>query len=43
MLSGVSALLGEQLSPRGIWVWRVVAQGHLMSGIFNIEFNDIAS
>jgi hypothetical protein len=29
VLSGVSALLGDQLSPCGIWVWRAVAQGQL--------------
>ena len=29
VLSGVSALLGDQLSPGGIWVQRSVAQGQL--------------
>jgi hypothetical protein len=29
VLSGVSALLGDQLSPGQIWVWRTVAQGQL--------------
>ena len=29
VLSGVSALLEDQLSPRGIWVWKAVAQGQL--------------
>jgi len=29
VLSGVSALLGEQLSPSGFWVQRAVAQGQL--------------
>jgi hypothetical protein len=29
MLTGVSALLGDQLSPGGILVWRAVAQGQL--------------
>ena len=29
MLSGVSALLGDQLSPGMIWVWRAIAQGQL--------------
>jgi hypothetical protein len=29
MLSGVSALLGDQLSPSGIWVWRAMAQSQL--------------
>jgi hypothetical protein len=29
VLTGKSALLGDQLSPGGIWVWRAVAQDQL--------------
>ena len=29
VLTGVPALLGHQLSPGGIWVWRAVAQDQL--------------
>jgi hypothetical protein len=29
VLTGVSILLGDQLSPSGIWVWRAVAQDQL--------------
>ena len=29
MLTGVSALLGDQLYPSGVWVWRAVAQNQI--------------
>ena len=31
VFTGVSALLGDQLSHSRIWVWRAVAQGELWS------------
>ena len=29
VFTGVSVLLGDQLSLSGVWVWRAVAQGQL--------------
>jgi hypothetical protein len=33
VLSGVSPLLGDQLSPNGVWVWGLVAQGQLQAQV----------
>ena len=44
VLTGLSALLGDQLSPGGIWVWRAVAQGQFWVQLEirnNLAFLDI--
>jgi hypothetical protein len=40
-LTGLSALLGDQLSPGSIWVWSAVAQQNMTMSLLLIDLNFI--